>query len=265
MAVDLVIGAIALLAILLLVAVTVCYCSALKRFLDYDRGNRVPSDIEEVVSKKILSPPKEAHSYPNGGIQSLVYQNGGEELSKPAVGSVIPKAEGQRTSWQYGVIILLAKEETRSPQTFQFKPVTLSTGSSKPFIPAKAELNNFIAARPKQGLLKRVAEYCKITTSKHVEKIVLGEFEDLLLAYSRENKETLGGVMLYNWSMPCTECTTQIIDTLAGRKLKVTMAYTLRCKQESEKVQQSNRERLREAGVTVEYIPYKSHIHKKIN
>ena len=266
MAVDLVIGAIALLAILLLVAVTVCYYSAVKRFLDYDRDNSVPSDIEEVVSKKIFSPPKanfESHSYPNGGVQSLSYQNGGEDISKPTDGPVIPKAEGRRTSWQFAVIILLAKKETKSPQTFQFKPVSLSTDSSKPFVPTKSELNNYMAARPEQDLLKRVAEYCKMKTSQHAEKIVLSEFEDLLLAYSRENKEALGGIVLYTWSMPCTECTTQIIDTLAGRKLKVTLAYTLRCQRESEKVQESNRERLRGAGVTIEYVPYKSHPHKK--
>ena len=268
MSVELAIAIIVLLVIILLAIITF-YCSIIKKFMDYDRDNKVPEDIEEVVSKKIFSQPKireESEFHPTNAKVQSNHESEGESLRRFISEAVIPKAEGQRTSWQFAVLVLLARSETKRPQTFQFKPnknSRLPIDPSKPFIPAKSEFNNYIVARPEQDVLNRITEYYRIKFSQHAEKIVVDEFEDLLLAYVRENKEDLGGIILYSWVMPCTECTNKIIDTLAGRKLKVTVAYTLRCKLESERIQHANRERLRQAGATVEYIQYENSLQKK--
>ena len=173
-----------------------------------------------------------------------------EAIKRFIVREVIPRAEGQKTSWQHVTLILLAQSETENLLTFQFKPsknATLPIDSGKPFIPQKHEFNNYIVARPDQNIF-----------SNHAEKIILDEFEDLLEAFRRKNKEHPSSIILYSWIMPCTTCTINIIHTLANRGFKVIVAYTIHYRYdiESKEQQEANRERLKQAGVMVQHIYY---------
>ena len=256
-----------LLIVFFIAVLFIIFTCTVKRFRNYDIENTVPDDIEEVLSERLF--PQQSttllHSSPRFEDDRIDF------ICK----KVIPKAEGQRTSWQFAVLLLLTKGETEKPMTFNFKPsdenARLPINSTKPFIPPKPKFNNYIVARPEKGILGRIAEYYMEWYTKHAETIVLNEFEDLLLAYESNNKEVFRSIILYTWIMPCTKCTTKIItkmvknDKLVNRELEFTVAYTLhyRYDVESEEEQEKSRENLRKAGITVKCIPYQKRLKKK--
>ncbi len=221
------------------------------QFLDYDSHHRVPADIEERISEHLYRHKTE---YFPGLCQGLTH------------GTVMPKTIRWNKGWQFAVVILLSKSEIKNIQTFRFRPCKEDdkpTDPNKPFTPSKKSFNNHMVAKLEQNILKRVAEYYNITSPKiDAEEIIVQEFEDLLQGYGRENKDHLAGILFYSWSMPCTKCTTKIIDCFANRRLEIILGYTLhyRFDVESEKMQARNRMRLQQAGVIVQQIPYVKNI-----
>ncbi len=243
---------IAVTLLVLVISLIIIY-RLVKEFQDYDSHSRVPDDIVKVVSEHLYSQRQSLCAFLDNQIPAFT------------VKSFIPKAEGQRTSWQFAAMILLSKIECKNLQNFRYKPSNndrLPIDTSMSFIPLKEEFNNYIAARPEHGVIGRVAEYYNLTSTKHAENIILEQFEDLLQGYGRENKKDLASIILYSWIMPCTQCVTKIINTLGNRKQEITVVYTIHDK-ESKQVQKNNRSRLQQAGFSVEQVLYPKHLSKR--
>ena len=241
--------------LLVLVISLIIIYRLVKEFQDYESEVRVPDDIVKIVGEHLYSQQ-----------QSMCVLEG-NQIPAFTVKSIIPKAEGQRTSWQFAAMILLSKIECINLRNFRYKPNNsrLPIDTSRPFVPSKEEFNNYIAARPEHGIIERVAEYYNLTSTKHAENIILEQFEDLLQGYGKENKDDLASIILYSWIMPCTQCTTKIINTLGNRKLKITVVYTIHFwyAKESKLVQKSNRSRLQQAGFSVEQVKYPIRLSKR--
>ncbi len=108
----------------------------------------------------------------------------------------------------------------------------------------------------------------QVCVYERLESQSLKDFRDeftFLQGYGKENKDDLASIILYSWIMPCTQCTTKIINTLGNRKLKITVVYTIHFwyAKESKLVQKSNRSRLQQAGFSVEQVKYPIRLSKK--
>ena len=137
--------------------------------------------------------------------------------------------------------VLLVTSSTTSIKRTKFKPSKgwwgqPLTDSSHCTFPPRAQISNYVVARPDDG--------------HHAERLLLDNLNTVLTLYDPPPL-----VLLYTWTMPCTGCTTAIVRALGNMK-NVVLVYTANKKEINVDENARNRNKLVESGIQVLQAQY---------
>ena len=154
---------------------------------------------------------------------------------------IIPSFHQQRlTGDQFAV--LLVTSSTASVKWTKFKPSNWwpwgqpFTDSSHSTYPPRAQISNYVVARPEDG--------------NHAERLLLDNLNTVL---TMGNPPPL--VIFYTWTMPCAGCTMAILRALGNRK-NIVLVYTTDKKEINDGENARNRSKLAESGIQVIQAKY---------
>ena len=199
----------------------------------------------------------------NQTTQRLLPQSGSlvrsrEEVPVAFIQNVIDKFNGQRqVGDQFAVVVLSRERELRHIGRTKFQPCD---NSNNPLVdrrhtlyPPQCQYKNYIVGRP-----DRVWSYIRLWyKSVHAEEIILSQFDSLLSAYRRAEECDPTYIILYSWMMPCSDCTSAIIALSNSHlNLQTVVVYTIDWKEISREENETNRARLRAAGIIVQRVGY---------
>ena len=154
---------------------------------------------------------------------------------------IIPFFNQQRLAGdQFAVLIVTSS--TVSVKRTRFKPSNWwpwgqpLTDSSQSTYPPRAQISNYVVARPEDG--------------NHAERLLLDNLNTVLTQYDPPPL-----VLFYTWTMPCTGCTMAIVRALGNMK-NVALVYTTDRKEINEGENKKNRNKLAECGIQVIKVEY---------
>ena len=154
---------------------------------------------------------------------------------------VIPYFHQQRLVGEQ-FAVLLVTSSTASIKWTRFKPSNWwpwgqpLTDSSQSTYPPRAQISNYVVARPEDG--------------NHAERLLLDNLNTVLPMYDPPPR-----VILYTWTMPCTGCTMAIVRAL-GNKKNVALVYTMDKKEINDGENERNRNKLVKSGIQVIHAKY---------
>ena len=163
------------------------------------------------------------------------------DLVKFVQKKLIPSFHQQRLVGEQ-FAVLLVTSSTVSIKWTRFKPSNWwpwskpLTDSSHSTYPPRAQMSNYVVARPEDG--------------HHAERLLLDNLNTVLTVYDPPPR-----VIFYTWTMPCTGCTMAIVRALGNTK-NVALVYTVDKKEANDGENERNRSKLAKSGIQVIQAKY---------
>ena len=166
--------------------------------------------------------------------------NSEKDIVKFVRTKIIPLFHQQRKSGDQFAVILVTSSTSPLKRT-KFKPSKglwgqPLTDSSHSTFPSRAQISNYVVARPEDG--------------HHAERLLLDNLNTVLTLYDPPPL-----VLFYTWTMPCTGCTMAILRALGNMK-NVVLVYTANRKEINVDENAKNRKKLAESGIQVIQAQY---------
>lgn len=168
--------------------------------------------------------------------------NSEKDIEKFVRTKIIPFFHQQRKSGDQFAVLLVTSSTTSVTNT-KFKPSKgwrgePLTDSSQSTFPPRAQISNYVVARPADG--------------HHAERLLLDNLNTVL---TLDDPPPL--VLFYTWTMPCTGCTMAIARALGNRK-NVFLVYTANRKEINTDENAKNRKKLVDSGIQVIQVQYEN-------
>ncbi len=139
-------------------------------------------------------------------------------MTEYVVKKIIPTFKGQSKRKQYAVVDLWSQRDIQNKFGDHFQNATVD--STVVSMPPESNYTNYIVARP-HGKTEG--------TKKHSEIILMEQLDGLYTAFKLNTGEAPIAIFLYSHLMPCTKCSTAIVEklsTLPYSNLPVIIAYS---------------------------------------
>ena len=155
--------------------------------------------------------------------------------------NVISQFRGQRLQGdQFAVLIFTTESRLNRMRGMQFHPSYPLVNNRYPYFP-RDDLGNYIVARPE---------------GHHSEKIIFHQRHLLQDVYRNVNPRC---IILYSWILPCTGCTNEILRyyrDISPPRPKMIVIFTVHWNEQSDEENQRNIDRMGQAEIIVERVPY---------